>query len=170
MKNVFLGIGTNLGKRENNLDAAIKRIEENIGPVLKYSSIYETEPWGFKAENQFLNMVIMVKTDLSPFFLLEQIMNIESSLGRVRSTERYSSRIIDIDILLYEDIIIDDQNLKIPHPLLDKRRFVLVPLCEIAPGLIHPGLNKTMLELLEICEDRSNVRKYRPPAASRPSP
>jgi 2-amino-4-hydroxy-6-hydroxymethyldihydropteridine diphosphokinase len=160
MKNVFLGIGTNLGKRENNLDAAIKRIEENIGPVLKYSSIYETEPWGFKAENQFLNMVIMVKTNLSPFFLLEQIMNIESSLGRVRSTERYSSRLIDIDILFYEDIIIDDQNLKIPHLLLDKRRFVLVPLCEIAPGLIHPVLNKTMLELLEICEDKSEVKVF----------
>ncbi len=170
MKNVFLGIGTNLGRRKNNLDAAINRIELNIGAVLKYSSIYETEPWGFEAEAQFLNMVIMVKTDLSPFSLLEQIMNIESSLGRVRSTERYSSRIIDIDILLYEDIIIDDQNLKIPHPLLYKRRFVLVPLCEIAPGPIHPVLNKTMLELLKICEDRSNVRKYRPPAASRPSP
>ena len=161
MKNVFLGIGTNLGKRENNLDAAIKRIEENIGPVLKYSSIYETEPWGFKAEDQFLNMVIMVKTDHSPSVLLEQILNIESSLGRVRSTERYSSRLIDIDILLYEDIIVDDQNLKIPHPLLNKRRFVLVPLCDIAPGVIHPVLNKTMAELLQICEDRSDVRKFR---------
>jgi 2-amino-4-hydroxy-6-hydroxymethyldihydropteridine diphosphokinase len=89
-------------------------------------------------------------------------LNVESAFGRVRSTERYSSRLIDIDILLYEDIIIYDQNLKIPHPLLDKRRFVLEPLCEIAPGVIHPILNKTMLELLQVCEDRSNVIIFDP--------
>jgi 2-amino-4-hydroxy-6-hydroxymethyldihydropteridine diphosphokinase len=160
MKNVFLGIGTNLGRRENNLDDAIKRVEESIGPVLKYSSIYETEPWGFKAENEFLNMVVRVKTELSPSVLLEQILSIESSLGRVRSNEKYSPRLIDIDILLYEDIIIDDRNLKIPHPLLHKRRFVLVPLCEIAPGMIHPVLNKSVAMLLEICEDKTKVLKY----------
>jgi len=161
MKNVFLGIGTNLGSRESNLEQAVAEIEKYIGPVLSTSSIYETEPWGFKAKDEFLNRVIKVETELTPSGLLGKILMIESLLGRVRSEERYSSRLIDIDILLYEDKIIEEESLKIPHPLLQHRRFVLVPLCELASEMIHPVLKRSFAELLEICGDRSIVKKYK---------
>ena len=159
MKKVFLGIGTNLGDREGNLEQAVARIEEYIGTVLKSSSIYETEPWGFHAKNEFLNMVVKVETELTPSGILGRILMIESLLGRVRDKKQYTSRLIDIDILLYEDKIIDEESLKIPHPLLHKRKFVLVPLCEIESEMIHPVLNKSIAELLESCEDQSEVKK-----------
>ena len=161
MKNVFLGIGTNLGNRESNLEEAVARIEEFMGQILVSSSIYETEPWGFKAKDEFLNRVIKVETELTPSGLLGKILLIESLLGRVRNEERYSSRLIDIDILLYEDKIIEEESLKIPHPLLQHRRFVLVPLCELASEMIHPVLKRSFAELLEICGDRSIVKKYK---------
>ena len=161
MKIVFLGIGTNLGNRESNLEQAVARIEEYVGPVLDSSSIYETEPWGFQAKDEFLNKVVKVETELTPSEILERILIIESIMGRVRSKERYSSRLIDIDILICEDMIIDEENLKIPHPLLHQRRFVLVPLCEVASDMIHPVLKKSISDLLEICGDKSEVKKYR---------
>jgi 2-amino-4-hydroxy-6-hydroxymethyldihydropteridine diphosphokinase len=160
MKIVFLGIGTNLGNREFNLEQAIARIEEFIGPVLMSSSIYETEPWGFQAEDKFLNLVVKAETKLTPSGLLGRILMIESLMGRVRGPNRYSSRLIDIDILVYEEMIIDQESLKIPHPLLQERRFVLVPLCEIASEMIHPVLKKSYAELLKICEDKNEVKKF----------
>ena len=160
MEIVFLGIGTNLGNRESNLEQAVARIEEYIGPVLNSSSIYETAPWGFQSEDEFLNMVVKVETELIPSGLLGRILMIESLLGRVRGEKRYSSRLIDVDILLYENLIINEASLKIPHPLLQERKFILVPLCEIASEVIHPILKKSVAELLEICEDRSEVRKF----------
>ena len=163
MKVVFLGIGTNLGNRESNLEQAVARIEEYIGPVLNSSSIYETEPWGFEAKDEFLNLVVKVETDLTSRGVLGRIQMIESFLGRVKSQLQYSSRVIDIDVLLYEDLIINEESLKIPHPLLQQRKFVLVPLCELAADMIHPVLKKTFSGLLEICGDRSEVKKYSGP-------
>jgi dihydroneopterin aldolase/2-amino-4-hydroxy-6-hydroxymethyldihydropteridine diphosphokinase len=161
MKNVFLGIGTNLGNREINLERAVTTIGLSIGTVVISSSIYQTEPWGFHSDEEFLNMVVKIETDLSPFVLLERILSIESVMGRVRGPEHFSSRLIDIDILLYADMIINEENLKIPHPLLQERRFVLVPFCEIAHEVIHPVLKKTIGELLEECKDRGVVKRYR---------
>jgi 2-amino-4-hydroxy-6-hydroxymethyldihydropteridine diphosphokinase len=135
-------------------------IEEYIGPVLQSSSVYETEPWGFTAKGEFLNLVVKIQTELDPKNLLDKILNIEKLLGRVRKKKRYSSRVIDIDILLYDDIIFHEPDLKIPHPLMHERKFVLVPICEIAPDLIHPVLKKSFRSLLEICEDTGVVTRY----------
>ena len=163
MKKVFLGIGTNLGERERNLEETVAKIKESIGPVLNMSSVYETEPWGFESENQFLNMVVEVETKLTPSGVLGAILMIEAFLGRIRGGKQYSSRVIDIDILLYEDSVVDEVSLKIPHPLMVERRFVMVPMCEIAPDLEHPVLKKSIASLLESCEDKSKIGKYKPP-------
>jgi 2-amino-4-hydroxy-6-hydroxymethyldihydropteridine diphosphokinase len=159
MNKVFFGLGTNLGNRKTNLRKAIEMIGEHIGKVLKSSSIYETAPWGFDSEDDFLNMVVLVETTLTPLELMKKIVTIESMLGRERNQDRYSSRIIDIDILLYDDLILNENGLKIPHPLMHERRFVLVPLNELAPELIHPVKGKSIRVLLEECRDRSEINK-----------
>jgi 2-amino-4-hydroxy-6-hydroxymethyldihydropteridine diphosphokinase len=159
MHKVFLGIGTNLGDRSANLREAVLSIGDVIGKVTVTSSVYETEPWGFEAEEQFYNMVVEAETALSPSGVLGAILMIEAHLGRLRTGEQYSSRSIDIDILFYNDIVMNEEALKIPHPHLHERKFVLVPLCEIASGLIHPVMNKTITELLGLCNDKSNIRK-----------
>jgi 2-amino-4-hydroxy-6-hydroxymethyldihydropteridine diphosphokinase len=159
MSKVFLGIGTNLGNRKANLRKAREMIGEHIGRIWNSSSVYETAPWGFEAENDFLNMVIEVETNLSPSEIMKKIAGIESKLGRERDQDRYSSRVIDIDIVLYDDLAINENGLKIPHPLMHERKFVLVPLCELAPDMIHPVLEKSMSVLLEECRDRSKIKK-----------
>jgi len=160
MSIVILGIGTNLGNRVANLEGAVTRIKEYIGLVIKSSSVYEAEPWGFESNNEFLNMVIKVETKLSPLQVLREIQKIELLLGRIRSEKQYFSRVIDIDILLYEDMVIDEERLKIPHPLMHERRFVLVPLCEIASVMEHPKLKMSFASLLKLCEDKSSIKLY----------
>jgi 2-amino-4-hydroxy-6-hydroxymethyldihydropteridine diphosphokinase len=159
MKTVFLGLGTNLGDRQKNLDQALDKIAEVIGIIVSRSSVYETEPWGFQSNDQFLNMVIRVETNLKPSGLLGRLLMIESLLGRLRDGKQYSSRIIDLDILLYGKQKIDTISLKIPHPRMHERRFVLIPLCEIAPDIVHPVFGKTISELLKECKNSGMVKK-----------
>jgi 2-amino-4-hydroxy-6-hydroxymethyldihydropteridine diphosphokinase len=158
MRGIFLGIGSNLGKREDNILEAIRKIRELIGPVISSSSVYATEPWGFRSRNSFLNMVIEVETKLKPSGLLGRLLMIESLLGRVREGKKYASRIIDLDILLYNDMVMENKVLVIPHPRMHERKFVLVPLCEIASDFVHPVLNKSISELLKECPDKSKIR------------
>jgi 2-amino-4-hydroxy-6-hydroxymethyldihydropteridine diphosphokinase len=156
---VILGLGSNLGDRESYLNNAIGLIGKTIGFISEQSGIYETEPWGFQSEDNFLNMVLKVHTELKPFELLKKIQVIEDKLGRVRNNKQYASRTIDIDILFYANQVINKPGLAIPHPLIQDRRFVLVPLCDIAPKMIHPVLSKTFEDLLRICRDERIVRK-----------
>lgn len=161
LKDVILGIGTNLYDREKNLHDALSCIRKHIGEITRISSVYETEPWGFSGENRFLNMVILVKTRFTPAVVLRKVLSIETMLGRTRDPgQGYSSRIIDIDILLFENRIISRPELKIPHPLLHKRNFVLVPLVEIFPDGVHPVIDKTFAALLEECRDDGIVSQY----------
>ncbi len=141
----YLGLGSNLGDRRANLSAATTGLPP-AASLLRASSIYQTEPWGYLEQPAFLNQVLEVETSLSPADLLAALKRLEASLGR-QATFRYGPRLIDLDILLYDQLVIDQPDLVIPHPQLAQRAFVLVPLAELAPGLIHPLLGTSMAEL-----------------------
>lgn len=146
----YLALGTNLGDKSVNLLKATALIAERIGIFSAISSVYETEAWGYDSSNTFLNQVVCVNTPLSPEELLSETQKIEKELGRTKKSDgAYHDRIIDIDLILYEDFVIETENLKIPHPLFHQRKFVLEPLNEIAPDLIHPVLKKTISQLVE---------------------
>ncbi len=146
---VFLGIGTNLGDKASNLERAILAIALDVGKVMRQSAFHESKPWGFDSDNSFLNAVLQVDTPLLPVDLLGRTQRIEAEMGRSAKTESgYSDRIIDVDILFYDNLILNLPALKIPHPLVVERDFVMIPMVEIAPNFIHPVLLKTMIEIL----------------------
>lgn len=154
---IFLSLGTNLGDRESNLKEAISIIKKRVGSIISLSAFYQTAPWGFESTNEFLNAVVKVNTPLSANELLLETQSIEIELGRLKkSNGSYSDRIIDIDILYYDQVCINSPNLVIPHPLLHLREFVLAPLLEIAHDWQHPILHKTTTELLAELKNTSN--------------
>lgn len=150
----YLGLGSNLGDRERHLTEAIERIEAKGIAVRKRSSLYETEPWGLPGQPLFLNMALEVETELEPHALLAVLKAVEKELGR-EETYHWGPRVIDLDILLYNNMIVTEDALSIPHPLLQEREFVLRPLQEIAPDVVHPLLKRSIRELFRECIARS---------------
>jgi len=160
MSKVFIGLGGNIGNVQETFVKVIAIVEEKIGSVINQSSLYKTAPWGFKDQNDFLNKVICVNTNLSPADVLKNLLTIELMMGRNRNANNKNApRTIDLDILFYDDKIIADDNLVVPHPRLHLRNFVLGPLAEIAPNYIHPVILKKIKEIAAESSDTSVVKK-----------
>ncbi len=155
----YLGLGSNLGEREENLRQALTLLSLKVN-LEEVSSVYETEPVGYKEQPLFLNLVCRITTNLPPDELLHFAKDIETSMGRVPSEQVNSPRPIDIDILFYDNKIMETQDLTIPHPRLKDRAFVLIPLNEIAPDLVHPKLGKSIARLADAVKGQKGVRKW----------
>lgn len=159
MNKAYISLGSNIGNRFGNIQGAVVRIQKDIGILTDLSSLYETLSWGFDGPN-FLNACIGIETELAPLQVLHNLLKIEQQLGRVRSQERgYKSRNIDLDLLFYEDQIIEFDGLTLPHPRIELRNFILFPICEFAPDFVHPQLGKSMVDLSKICPDKSCPQK-----------
>ena len=151
---VYLGLGTNIGNRRGNLVKAAALLAERVGDILALSGFMETEPWGFESENLFLNAAIKMETPLTPDELLSATQAIEREMGREKKSDgTYHDRVIDIDILLYDNRVIEQPSLIVPHPLMQERLFVMAPLAEIAPFERHPLLGQTFMELADSLRD-----------------
>ena len=158
MNLAYLLIGGNLGNRSANLQNALHQIEKNCGKILDLSAIYETAAWGLTNQPSFYNQAVIVQTDLAPKVLMEELLSIETNMGRIRSI-KLGPRLIDLDILLINNLVLNTETLILPHPAMEERRFALLPLAEIAPNLVHPILQKTIQELLMDCKDQLDVQK-----------
>ena len=159
MNTAYLLIGGNIGNRNENLQKAQALIEEHCGAVIKISSVYETAAWGNTNQPSFLNQVLKAETTLTARQLIRKILKLEKLMGRIRK-EKLGPRLIDIDILFFNQEIFNLRFLTIPHPEIQNRRFALQPLAEIAPGLVHPVLKKSITDLLAACTDLLPVKKY----------
>jgi|WetSurMetagenome_2_1015567.scaffolds.fasta_scaffold159311_2 2-amino-4-hydroxy-6-hydroxymethyldihydropteridine diphosphokinase len=159
MHRVFLGLGGNIGDLDSNFKKVKDLIKSNCGKIINTSSIFKTPPIGFESVDFFWNQVVEIETHFKPATLLQKTLQIEKEMGRTRVSGQYSSRPMDIDLLYYDNSIIKTDNLQIPHPRIQERKFVLVPLVEIAPDYIHPENKSTNLQLLEQCSDISVIEK-----------
>jgi 2-amino-4-hydroxy-6-hydroxymethyldihydropteridine diphosphokinase len=160
MIKTYLLLGSNMGNREAFLSKALTEIDTKIGKIIKKSKTYQTEPWGEKEQEDFLNIAVEIETKLKPKKILEKIQEIEKLLDR-EETYKWGPREIDIDILFYGEEMISEVDLTIPHPFIHERKFTLIPLSEIAPELYHPIMGANILDLLMECEDQSEVIEYR---------
>lgn len=161
MDSIVLSLGSNLGNREQHFQQACELLEKSYIRIQQRSPIYETQPFGITDQPDFLNQVLIVKTKLPPNFLLEKLLGIEKKMRRVRG-QKNGPRIIDIDLLFYKNILIDDDSFVLPHPGIPDRRCVLQPLADLMPDAIHPLLNKSILQLLDECPDQLIVKPHRP--------
>ena len=158
--NVYLLLGSNLGDKFNNLKIAIEELEHKAGKLIASSTVYQTAAWGFEAQPDFVNQAILLETALLPLKLLNTLHEIEQKMGR-QPGPKWQERLIDIDILLFNNEVIDYAFLKIPHPELHNRRFALVPLAQLAPEFIHPVFITSISKLLEACPDQLDVKEYK---------
>jgi 2-amino-4-hydroxy-6-hydroxymethyldihydropteridine diphosphokinase len=158
MNTAYLLIGGNVGNRAANLQTALKRIAETCGTITSTSSLYETAAWGNTNQPSFYNQAVVVTTPLSPVALMDQLLEIELEMGRIR-TQKYGPRTIDLDILMIDELVISSEKLTIPHPQMQNRRFALLPLVEVAPTLTHPLLDQSIGVLLQNCPDTLDVQK-----------
>jgi len=158
MNKAYLLTGGNLGNRSHNLTVARDLIEQYCGNIIKHSAIYKTAAWGFETQPDFYNQALIIETELNPSALMQKLLAIEEQMGRKRNI-KMGPRLIDIDILLYNHDIADEPDLTIPHPRMHERMFVLIPLAEIAPDIIHPVFRKTIMQLQQECPDVLNVYK-----------
>ena len=159
MNTIYLLLGSNMGNNEQQLLDAMSHISQQIGKVTDKSSLYATAAWGNTNQPDFLNQVVMVQSELAAVPLLEKILFIEKMMGRVRTTKN-APRVIDIDILFFDKEIISTANLTVPHPEIENRRFVLIPLNELSPDFVHPISGSTVNTLLKNCTDALDVKKF----------
>lgn len=156
---VYLCLGTNLGDRSANLEQAIERIKESCGAVCGQSSVWASSAWGYQSENEFYNQCLEIETRYAAHELIDKLLCIENEMGRIRDSISYKDRLMDIDILFFDDLVVQSKKLILPHPRIAERRFVLAPMKELAPDYIHPVIERSISVLLEECRDKGVVMK-----------